>query len=396
VTFQVYAKTDVNYTGFGIYTIDATSWNGQTVSLSVIPEATNKYSLGAIQAAIDTNSYVWVKVPAVWDSSVGFKTTFNQGVTELSSISYQEAAPSTFIATETQSMRASFPGLSTSYSIQSAPFIDASGNVGIGTTAPSATLQVNSTYTSATNGLDSTQGFIWSNSTTFPTTSFASTDNRILTMAFDPSTGAPAIRVGYSAKLGFVGGGFYFSSGNVGIGTTSPQAKLDVNGNINISASGAGITFPNGGGTQTVAWTGTVCGGDYAESVDVSGDRTKYEPGDVLVIDPENPSKFLKSSYPYAETVAGVYSTKPGTVGRRQATPKSQDEIPMAVVGIVPVKVSAENGPIHAGNLLVTSSRLGYAMKGTDRSRMLGTVIGKAMGKLDSGTGVIEVLVTLQ
>jgi hypothetical protein len=35
-------------------------------------------------------------------------------------------------------------------------------------------------------------------------------------------------------------------------------------------------------------------------------------------------------------------------------------------------------------------------MKGTDRSRMLGTVIGKAMGKLDSGTGVIEVLVTLQ
>jgi hypothetical protein len=35
-------------------------------------------------------------------------------------------------------------------------------------------------------------------------------------------------------------------------------------------------------------------------------------------------------------------------------------------------------------------------MKGTDRNRMLGAVIGKAMGSLDSGTGVIEVLVTLQ
>jgi hypothetical protein len=35
-------------------------------------------------------------------------------------------------------------------------------------------------------------------------------------------------------------------------------------------------------------------------------------------------------------------------------------------------------------------------MKGTDRGRMLGAVIGKAMGSLDSGTGVIEVLVTLQ
>jgi hypothetical protein len=35
-------------------------------------------------------------------------------------------------------------------------------------------------------------------------------------------------------------------------------------------------------------------------------------------------------------------------------------------------------------------------MKGTDRSQMLGAVIGKVMGNLDTGTGVIEVLVTLQ
>jgi hypothetical protein len=68
----------------------------------------------------------------------------------------------------------------------------------------------------------------------------------------------------------------------------------------------------------------------------------------------------------------------------------------MAVVGIVPAKVSTENGPINVGDLLVTSSTPGYAMKGTDRSRMLGAVVGKAMAKLDTGTGVIEVLVTLQ
>lgn len=39
---------------------------------------------------------------------------------------------------------------------------------------------------------------------------------------------------------------------------------------------------------------------------------------------------------------------------------------------------------------------MGYAMKGTDRTRMLGAVIGKALAPLDSGTGVIMVLVTLQ
>jgi hypothetical protein len=58
--------------------------------------------------------------------------------------------------------------------------------------------------------------------------------------------------------------------------------------------------------------------------------------------------------------------------------------------------VSAENGAIRPGDLLVTASKLGYAMKGTDRGKMLGAVIGKALGNLDSGTGVIEVVVTLQ
>ncbi len=73
-----------------------------------------------------------------------------------------------------------------------------------------------------------------------------------------------------------------------------------------------------------------------------------------------------------------------------------REEVPMAMTGIVPTKVSAENGPIKPGDLLVTSSRPGYAMKGTDRTRMIGAVLGKAMGHLDSGVGVIEAAVTLQ
>jgi hypothetical protein len=92
----------------------------------------------------------------------------------------------------------------------------------------------------------------------------------------------------------------------------------------------------------------------------------------------------------------GVYSTKPGVLGRHQEGAKAADEIPMAMVGIVPAKVSAENGSIHRGDLLVTSSTPGYLMKGTDRTRMLGAVVGKALGRLDTGTGVIEVGVTLQ
>jgi hypothetical protein len=184
--------------------------------------------------------------------------------------------------------------------------------------------------------------------------------------------------------------------GNVGIGTTVPSAKLEVNGVLKLTAgSGASITFADGS-VQSTAYTGITCGGDYAESIDVTGERASYSPGDVLVIDPDAPGKFIKSAEPYSTRVLGVYSTKPGTLGRRQTTPNDPDEVPMAMVGIVPTKVTAENGPIKPGDLLVSASTPGYAMKGTDRPRMLGAIIGKAMGSLDSGTGLIEVGISLQ
>jgi len=74
----------------------------------------------------------------------------------------------------------------------------------------------------------------------------------------------------------------------------------------------------------------------------------------------------------------------------------AKEEVPLAVVGIVPCKVTAENGPIQAGDLLVTSSTAGHAMKGTDRARLVGAVVGKAIEPLQQGTAMIQVLVTLQ
>lgn len=185
-------------------------------------------------------------------------------------------------------------------------------------------------------------------------------------------------------------------AGNVGIGTTASNAKLEVNGNIKLTAgTGSSMTYTDGT-VQSTAWTGVLTGGDYAESVDVTGVRTEYLPGDVLVIDPEHPDRFRKASEPYSHMVAGIYSTKPGVTGRRQNSMKSPDELPMAMIGIVPTNVSTENGAILPGDLLVASSTAGYAMKGTDKEKLTGAIIGKAMGHIEHGRGVIEVLVTLQ
>jgi hypothetical protein len=155
-----------------------------------------------------------------------------------------------------------------------------------------------------------------------------------------------------------------------------------------IDATGKGFFD---GGTQTG-------GADFAESISAVGTKAGYEPGDVLVIDTQSDRRFSLSSGPYSTLVAGIYSTKPGVVGttHKSDDPKLAAEIPMAMVGIVPCKVSTENGPISRGDLLVTSSTPGYAMRATDQAKLPGAIIGKALQPLEEGKGKIEVLVTLR
>ncbi len=278
--------------------------------------------------------------------------------------------------------------------------VTSSGNIGIGTITPDKPLEVN-------GGIHlNMPGINWSNNQSLLITNSIDTaagDTGAQIWHGDSGAGGSHLLIfsGYPQTSAALTGGYMVlntQTGNVGIGTTNPGAKLEVDGNLKLTAgSGGSITFPDAT-TQSTAWNGVLSGGDYAESVNVSGGREEYEPGDVLVIDATSEGNFLKSSAPYSAAVTGIYSTKPGVVGRRQLTARThmKEEVPMAMTGIVPTKVSAENGPIRPGDLLVTSSTPGYAMKGTDRTKMLGAVIGKAIGHLDSGVGVIEAVVTLQ
>ena len=140
-------------------------------------------------------------------------------------------------------------------------------------------------------------------------------------------------------------------------------------------------------------------GADFAETVAVRGRSALYMPGDLLAIDTAGARQLKLTAEPSSTLVAGVYSTKPGIVASpRTLGATTQQEVPLAVIGIVPTKVTAENGAISTGDLLVSSSSRGRAMKGTDRARMVGAVIGKALEPLPAGQkeGVIQVLVTLQ
>ncbi len=141
------------------------------------------------------------------------------------------------------------------------------------------------------------------------------------------------------------------------------------------------------GGTQTG-------GADVAEFIDAS---TAVGPGDVVEIDPVSPGKFRLASTALSSAVAGVVSSDPGvTMNSADAATMPAPEVPrLALVGRVPVKVCAENGPIRPGDLLVASSTPGRAMR-APASPGPGTVIGKALGTLDAGLGWVEMLVMLR
>jgi hypothetical protein len=177
---------------------------------------------------------------------------------------------------------------------------------------------------------------------------------------------------------------------------TGDHIKTFDNGNLRFRVSDAG----------NVTADGTITGGgaDLAEAIWFDGEESTYGPGDVLVVSPHSNRSVVRSTSPYARSVVGVYATKPGVVLTEDAfEQETRKRLPLAVIGIVPTKVSGENGPIARGDLLVTSTTPGHAMKADPveingvEVYPTGTILGKALEPFDgSGTGVIEVLVNTQ
>lgn len=143
-----------------------------------------------------------------------------------------------------------------------------------------------------------------------------------------------------------------------------------------------------------VAITG---GTDIAERFS-SASVQVIEPGTVVVIDEAHPGQILPSSAAYARTVVGIVSgaggVQPGLILHQSGMMEGPHVV--AIAGRVYVKSTAARGAIHPGDLLTTADLPGHAMKVTDREHAFGAVIGKALTGLDSGEGLVLVLVNLQ
>lgn len=211
----------------------------------------------------------------------------------------------------------------------------------------------------------------------------------------NPGNGGAAWRVGVANSEWAAGAGkLVFSNtasssdatmvitpaGKVGIGLTNPSKTLQVNGTTS---------------TKILEITG---GADLAEHFDVAGTETLL-PGTVVSIDPEQPGKLRVADRAYDPTVAGVVSgagdVQPGML-MGQAGTLASGQYPVALTGRVYVRVDAGFGAIRPGDLLTTSPTTGHAMKAADLRQAQGAILGKAMTALESGKGLVLVLVSLQ
>jgi hypothetical protein len=204
------------------------------------------------------------------------------------------------------------------------------------------------------------------------------TDGGILRLFHpDPNTGGwgPHVElVGNENTLGNTGAGFV--------------TVMDERGNPTVRLNGHDGTL----GAVDVVLTQADC----AEDFDIAAGEMA-EPGSVMVLDQEGMLKSSSTAYDrrVVGVIAGAGDYKPAiTLDRRSSGGPSR--MPISLTGKVYCTVDASYEIIEVGDLLVTSPTPAHAMKANDPTVAFGAVIGKALRGLESGRGLIPILVSLQ
>jgi hypothetical protein len=167
--------------------------------------------------------------------------------------------------------------------------------------------------------------------------------------------------------------------GNWGIGTTTaPAYRLVVDGDVKTSGN--------------IYVTGELRLGVAADLAERFSAQEEYPAGTVMVVSEGHARSVKPCDSEYDKTVIGVISDNAGII-MGDAGPGGE-EVVIAMVGVVGVRVNNGGGSIKKGDMLTTSSVEGEAMKAVES--VSGAIIGKALEDMDQGQGYILTLVNLQ
>lgn len=159
---------------------------------------------------------------------------------------------------------------------------------------------------------------------------------------------------------------------------------------IKAFSSGGNLRFRvSNAGNVTADGTFTGGGADFAELLPA---RQPIDPGEVVAVAADG--TLVRTTEPYQASLLGVVSTRPGFIGDFYRDLPEEEKVALAVIGIVPVRVCDEGGPIRPGDPLTSSSRPGVAMRAT--RWVPGAILGKALGSVPAGEGTVNALVLLR
>ena len=179
------------------------------------------------------------------------------------------------------------------------------------------------------------------------------------------------------------------STGDVGIGTATPETRLQVTGGGLCVGSDANCNTDND--TEGVVYSSSTSMTAYDVAEQYPTKDTTIVAGEVITMDPNNDVFVVRSSTPYDPRAIGAISTAPGVLlgGFNGAQFRNEHQVNVALSGRIPVKASTENGIIQQGDFVTTSSTPGKIMKAT----RAGYVIGQALGDYNASTGTVMVFV---
>jgi hypothetical protein len=187
------------------------------------------------------------------------------------------------------------------------------------------------------------------------------------------------------------------NAGNNTVALTGNSGLLTLGG---IGTNGD-ITIKNLNDIETIKIIGSsgdieFLNADFAEEFDIATEELEMAiPGTVMILNANG--MLIPSEHEYDGKVAGIITGaghyKPGIVMDKKG---GENRRAVAMMGKVFCYADATDQAIEVGDILTTSGKKGYAMKAANREKAFGATIGKALGSLPSGTGLIPVLVTLQ
>jgi hypothetical protein len=218
------------------------------------------------------------------------------------------------------------------------------------------------------------------------------------------ATGNAILHTGWSSQFGDytdIKSGYAWGSGEPVAVVAGTYGVFFTKGDESGNPHAETLMRVNTNGRLTISELEITGGSDLSEQFDIRGPKEGLvpSPGMVVSIDPTKPGDLVISQESYDRRVAGVISgaggVKPGML-MGQKNSEADGANPVALTGRVYCRADASNGPIMPGDLLTTSDTPGHAMKATDYAKAQGAILGKAMTGLESGKGLVLVLVTLQ